>query len=343
MFKRLFGKRKSEQETPSQAQPKTQGQSEKGHDGKKEEGFFARLMTGLSKTRDGFVGKLEQILGAHDKIDDDLYDALEEVLIMADVGVNTTLRLMEDLKEKVREQKISEPAALREVLQESLVELLNTHSAPLAKCDGGTTVYLVVGVNGSGKTTSIGKLACRLKQEGNSVLLCAADTFRAAAIDQLEEWSHRGGVPIIKHQQGADPAAVVYDGVQAAKARGVDYLIVDTAGRLQTQKNLMQELAKIERVLTRELGVGPQEVLLVVDGTTGQNALSQAKLFAQSVNLSGIVLTKLDGTARGGIVISIADELGIPVKLIGVGESMEDLQEFRPDAFVEALFATEKA
>lgn len=338
MLKRLFGRTKVEEPTQEVVEEKEVPKKP----AEKKEGFFSRLRSGLSKTRAGLVGKVEQILGAYQKIDEELYEELEEALIMADVGVNTTLKLMEELREKVKEQKITEPKALKGLLQESLVELLGSQTAPLAKNEQGTTVYLVVGVNGSGKTTSIGKLAAQLKEGGNSVLLCAADTFRAAAIDQLEEWSNRVGVPIIKHQAGADPAAVVYDGIQAAKSRGVDYLIVDTAGRLHTQKNLMQELAKIERVLERELGTKPHEVLLVVDGTTGQNALSQAKLFAQSVHLSGIVLTKLDGTARGGIVVSIADELGIPVKLIGVGEAVGDLQEFRPQAFVEALFATEE-
>jgi len=300
-------------------------------------GFFERLKEGLQKTRKGITEKIDQVLVSFGKIDDDLFDELEEILITSDVGIDTTMKIIEDLKRKVRERKVTNPMMVKNLLKEELIEILSDSDSEL-KIDTVPTVIMVIGVNGVGKTTSIGKIANLLKQQGKKVILAAGDTFRAAAIDQLEIWSNRVGVDIIKQSEGSDPAAVVYDAIQAARSRKADVLICDTAGRLHTKKNLMEELKKVSRVIDRELPGAGRETLLVLDATTGQNAISQAKTFKESTDITGIVLTKLDGTAKGGIVIAIKSELDIPVKLVGVGEKMEDLQRFDAVEFVEALF-----
>lgn len=295
---------------------------------------------GLTKTRTAFVEKVEELITRRKKIDEAFYEELEEILIGADVGVNTVMGLIDDLRAEVKKRKIEDAAELQPVLSEKLVGLLkNDESTALQMAESGMTVILFVGVNGVGKTTTIGKLAHKFKSEGKSVLLAAGDTFRAGAIEQLEVWGQRVGVDVIKQGSGADPAAVMYDAVNAAKNRGVDVLLCDTAGRLQNKTNLMEELNKIYRVLQREVPTAPHEVLLVLDATTGQNALSQAKLFGEKSGVTGLVLTKLDGTAKGGIVIAIRNELNLPVKLVGLGEKMNDLQEFDSEQFVHALFA----
>ncbi|WP_027339992.1 signal recognition particle-docking protein FtsY [Halonatronum saccharophilum] len=302
-------------------------------------GFFSRLKKGLSKTRKGFVSQVEDLFSRFSSIDDELYEELEEILIQADVGVNTTMKLVDDLRDKAQEEKIKEPSDLTNIFREQLIELLNQEEE---EEEDKPTILMVVGVNGAGKTTTIGKIGQKFKAADKKVLLGAGDTFRAAAIDQLKVWSSRVGIDIISHQEGADAAAVAYDAVQAAKSREVDLLIVDTAGRLHTQSNLMEELKKVRRVIDREAGDMRVEVLLVLDATTGQNAISQAKLFNEAVNVDGIALTKLDGTAKGGVVIAIKEELGIPIKLIGVGEGAEDLQDFEPESFINALFDGEE-
>lgn len=300
-------------------------------------GFFDRLKEGLQKTRKGITEKIDQVLVSFGKIDEELFDELEEILITSDVGIETTSRIISDIKKKVKENKVTDPRAVKGLLKDELVQILSDRESDL---DIHTTpaVIVVIGVNGVGKTTSIGKIANLLKQNGKKVILAAGDTFRAAAIDQLEIWSNRVGVDVIKQSEGSDPAAVIYDAIQAAKARKADVLICDTAGRLHTKKNLMEELKKVSRVIDRELPNASRETLLVLDATTGQNAISQAKTFSEVAGISGIVLTKLDGTAKGGIVIAIKSELEIPVKLIGVGEKMEDLQKFDSREFVDALF-----
>jgi fused signal recognition particle receptor len=300
-------------------------------------GFFDRLKEGLHKTRKGITEKIDQVLVSFGKIDEELFEELEEVLIAADIGIETTLKIISDIKLKVKENKIIDPLKVKDLLKEEIKEILNKNHSEL-KINTSPSVIIVIGVNGVGKTTSIGKIANLVKQGGKKVLLAAGDTFRAAAIDQLEIWSERVGVDIISHSEGADPAAVIFDAIQAAKARKADVLICDTAGRLHTKKNLMEELKKISRILDRELPGSDRETLLVLDATTGQNAVSQAKIFSESADITGIVLTKLDGTAKGGIIIAIKSELNIPVKLIGVGEKMEDLQKFDAGEFVEALF-----
>lgn len=306
--------------------------------------FFEKLRTkfrdGLSKTSESFVGKMGALFTGRRKIDEAFYEELEEILIEADVGVHTVMTLVDQLREEVNERKLENPADLRTLLSEHLVSLLQGEEQrnELTMNDEGPAVYLFVGVNGVGKTTTIGKLAHALREEGKRVLLAAGDTFRAGAIEQLEVWGERVGADVIRHQAGSDPAAVVFDAIQAAKARNIDVLLCDTAGRLQNKANLMQELNKMFRVIQREVPGGPHEVLLVLDATTGQNALSQAKTFKEAANVSGIVLTKLDGTARGGIVIAIRNELGLPVKLAGLGEQLDDLQPFDAEAFVQALF-----
>lgn len=297
--------------------------------------FFDKLKTGLSKTRDNLTDKINEALNIAIAIDDDLYEELEEILIMSDIGMETTVEIIDRLKEKIRKEKINDVAevkpALKEVIRDMLLE------GDYEDSDDDKKVMLVIGVNGVGKTTSIGKLAAKNKKEGKKVLLAAADTFRAAAIDQLDIWSKRAGVDIVKHQEGSDPAAVVFDAVSAMKARNVDLLICDTAGRLHNKKNLMDELAKINRIIDRELGDIKKETLLVLDGTTGQNAVIQAKQFMESCPIDGIILTKLDGTAKGGVVISIKNTLNIPVKYIGVGEGIDDLQKFNAEEFAEAI------
>jgi len=300
-------------------------------------GFFARLKQGLAKTRSGLIGKMDQLFAMRE-IDEDVYEELEAILVQADVGVETTLKLMDELRTEVKERRLKQASELKPVLAELMERILVQHSGKIAPASGQPTVILVVGVNGAGKTTTIGKLAHRYKSEGRRVLLGAGDTFRAAAIEQLEIWAERVGVEMIKHQEGSDPAAVAFDSVQAGKARNADVVIIDTAGRLQNKTNLMKELSKIYRVVEKELGRPADEVLLVVDATTGQNALSQAKHFSEAVPVTGVALTKLDSTAKGGIVVAIASELGIPIKLIGIGEKYDDLRDFDPQDFVSALF-----
>jgi fused signal recognition particle receptor len=301
-------------------------------------GFFSKLKDKLTKTREGFVDKVEQIFSRTGKIDEELYEELEDILIQADVGVNTSLELVEKLRQAVKERKLSDPEMLREVMQEQIREILGEQSS-LNFAPSGPTVYLIVGVNGVGKTTTIGKLAKNLQNQNKSVLLAAGDTFRAAAIDQLEIWGQRVGVDVIKQAEGADPAAVAFDAVKAAKSRKIDVLLIDTAGRLHNKINLMKELSKIKKVIEREIEGAPHEVLLVLDATTGQNALQQVKLFQEAADVTGIVLTKLDGTAKGGVILGIQNESQIPVKLIGVGETADDLKPFDPEEFAQALFA----
>lgn len=300
-------------------------------------GFFEKLKDGLSKTKNNLTEKITDMLSGAMTIDEDLYEELEEILITADIGVETSLHIIEKLKEKIRENKVKDPALVKDYLKEVIIDILGEENGTI-RPDKTPAVVLVIGVNGVGKTTSIGKISSKLKDGGYKVLMAAADTFRAAAIDQLEVWSKRAGVDIIKHQEGSDPAAVVFDAVQAAKARKTDVLICDTAGRLHNKKNLMDELGKINRIIDREFGEADKQTLLVLDATTGQNAVQQARQFMEVCPIDGIVLTKLDGTAKGGIVISIKHSLNIPVKLVGVGESIEDLQEFNPKEFAEALF-----
>ena len=300
-------------------------------------GFFKRLVSGLSKTRANIVSGFESIFSAFKSIDDDFYEELEEILIMGDIGVATTEKIIDNLKAKVKEQKIKEPAMCKQLLMESIKEQMNLGEAAY-DYENQTSVLLVIGVNGVGQTTSIGKLAGQFKSNGKKVVLAAADTFRAAAIEQLTEWSNRAGADIISSKEGADPASVIFDAAQAAKARKADILICDTAGRLHNKKNLMEELKKINRILDKEYPEAYRENLIVLDATTGQNALVQAKQFMEAADITGIILTKMDGTAKGGIAVAIQSELGIPVKYIGVGEKIEDLQKFNSDEFVNALF-----
>ena len=299
-------------------------------------GFFEKLKAGLSKTKNAVVGQLDSLFKGFGKVDEELLEELEEILITADVGVNVTESIIDELRGRIKKGKLTETAAVKEALMELLAEKIG-EGEPL-KVGTTPSVILVIGVNGVGKTTSIAKIANVLKNEGKSVLLAAADTFRAAAIDQLQVWADRVGVELIRHEEGSDPAAVVFDAVKAAKNRGADVVIVDTAGRLHNKKNLMDELSKINRIIDREAPGCDRENLLVLDATTGQNAIIQAKEFKTSASLTGLVLTKLDGTAKGGIVFSIKEELGIPVKFIGVGEQMDDLQYFVANDFVSALF-----
>lgn len=299
-------------------------------------GFFDKLKAGLAKTKNALFGRLDQLFRGFSKVDEDMLEELEEVLITADVGVGPTEKIIDGLRGKIRAEKITEPEKVKAALEEILVSMIG-EGEPLV-LDTKPSVILVIGVNGVGKTTSIAKIANLLKSEGKSVILAAADTFRAAAVDQLKIWADRVGVDIISHGEGSDPAAVVFDAVNAAKSRHSDVLIIDTAGRLHNKKNLMDELAKINRVVDRELPGCSRETLLVLDATTGQNAVSQAKEFRSSAPLTGLVLTKLDGTAKGGIVFSIREELGIPVKFICVGEQVDDLQYFKAGEFVTALF-----
>ncbi|KGN02880.1 cell division protein FtsY [Clostridium novyi A str. 4570] len=298
--------------------------------------LFNKLKDGLSKTKNNFTEKVSEVLNLAVKIDEDLFEELEEILITADIGVDTSLDVIERVRVKVKEKRITDPKEVYTCLKEVLMEILNEDNKEEENITPKTV--LVIGVNGAGKTTSIGKMSHRLKEDGYKVLMAAADTFRAAAIDQLEVWSNRAGVDIIRHQEGSDPASVVFDAIQAAKARKTDVLICDTAGRLHNKKNLMNELEKINRIIDREYGEAKKETLLVLDGTTGQNALQQAKQFAEVCPIDGIVITKLDGTAKGGVIIAIKHQLNIPVKFIGVGEGIDDLQEFDAESFVEALF-----
>ena len=307
----------------------------------KKKGFFSRLVAGLSKTRENIVSGMDSIFSGFSSIDDDFYEELEETLIMGDMGMQTTMAVIDELKKNVKEQHIKDPAQCRQVLIDSIQKKMDL--GPNAyEFENRKSVVLVIGVNGVGKTTSIGKLADQLKDDGKRVLLAAADTFRAAAIDQLAEWANRAGVELIAQKEGSDPAAVIYDAIAAAKSRNADVLICDTAGRLHNKKNLMEELKKINRIIDKEYPEAYRETLVVLDGTTGQNALVQAKQFMEAADITGIILTKLDGTAKGGIAVAIQSELGIPVKYVGVGEKIDDLQKFNSHDFVNALFQTTK-
>ncbi|WP_347487890.1 signal recognition particle-docking protein FtsY [Desulfoscipio sp. XC116] len=301
-------------------------------------GLFSKLKDGLSKTRKNFVEKIDAIVTGRKVIDEELYEELEEALIQADVGIDASLELVENLRSEVKKRRIGDPEELRAVLKELIQGILGEETGSINIDGEQPAVIMVVGVNGVGKTTTIGKLAHYFKESGKSVLLSAADTFRAAAIDQLEIWGNRVGGAVIKHSEGSDPAAVAFDSLQAARARKIDVLIVDTAGRLHTKSNLMEELKKVHRVLGREMPGAPHEVLLVLDATTGQNAISQARLFKEAVGVTGVALTKLDGTAKGGVVIAIKQGLDIPIKMIGVGEGIDDLRPFDAREFADALF-----
>ena len=301
-------------------------------------GFFQRLADGLSKTRDNIVSGMDSIFNEFSHIDEDFYEELEEVLIMGDLGVQATENILDDLREKVKEQHIKEPADCRELLIESIREQMDVGETAY-QFETQTSAVMVIGVNGVGKTTTLGKLAGKLKAQGKKVVLAAADTFRAAAGEQLKEWAGRAQAELIGGQEGADPASVVYDAVAAAKARHADVLLIDTAGRLHNKKNLMEELKKMNRIIDREYPEAFRETLVVLDATTGQNALQQAREFSEVADITGIILTKMDGTAKGGIAVAIQAELGIPVKYIGVGETIDDLQKFDADAFVNALFS----
>lgn len=303
-------------------------------------GFFSRLKQGLSKTRNNIVHGMDSVFRGYSHIDEDFYEELEEVLIMGDIGVNATGEIMERLRKQVKEQRIKEPQECRELLIENIKEQMRVGETAY-EFENEQSVILVIGVNGVGKTTSVGKLAGKLKDKGKRVLIAAADTFRAAAVEQLEEWSNRAGVEIIKANTGSDPASVIFDAVSAAKSRNVDVLICDTAGRLHNKRNLMEELKKINRIIEREFPNAHRENLIVLDGTTGQNALMQAREFGEVTDLTGIILTKMDGTAKGGIAVAIQSELKVPVKYIGVGETIEDLQKFDSEQFVNALFDIE--
>lgn len=309
---------------------------------KRTDSVTEKFKEGLAKTRNSFSEKVNDLVARYRKVDEDFFEELEEILIQADVGFETVMELVDELKMEVKRRNIQDPSEMQDIISEKLVEIYQDGEEALSKMniqDDGLTVILMVGVNGVGKTTTIGKLAYKYKQEGKKVLLAAGDTFRAGAIDQLEVWGERVGVEVIKQSEGSDPAAVMYDAVQAAKSRGVDILLCDTAGRLQNKVNLMKELEKVKRVIEREIPGAPHEVLLVLDATTGQNALVQAKTFKESTDVTGIVLTKLDGTAKGGIVLAIRKELKIPVKFVGLGEKMDDLQEFDPEQYVYGLFS----
>ena len=314
-------------------------EAEENTEAEKKQGFFSRLVAGLTKTRDSFVSGIDSIFSGFSSIDDDFYEEIEEILIMGDIGVRATQEILENLQQKVKENHIKQPEECKELLIQSIKEQMEVGETAY-RFEHEKSVVLVVGVNGVGKTTSVGKLAGKLKAQGRKVVLAAADTFRAAAGAQLEEWAHRAGVDMIGGQEGADPAAVVYDAVAAAKARKADVLLCDTAGRLHNKKNLMEELKKINRIIDKEYPDAFRETLVVLDGTTGQNALAQAKQFMEVADITGIILTKMDGTAKGGIAVAIQSELGIPVKYIGVGETIDDLQKFDSEQFVDALFST---
>lgn len=305
-------------------------------------GFFKRLVTGLTKTRNNIVSSMDSIFHGFSKIDEEFYEELEEVLIMGDLGVKATYAILDDLRRKVKEKHIKEPIECKQLLIDSIKEQMYVGETAY-EFEEKTSVVLVIGVNGVGKTTTIGKLAGKLRDQNKKVVLAAADTFRAAAGEQLREWANRANADLIGGQEGADPAAIVYDAVAAAKSRKADVLLCDTAGRLHNKKNLMDELKKINRVLEREFPEAYRETLVVLDGTTGQNALAQAKEFSEVADITGIILTKMDGTAKGGIAVAIQAELGIPVKYIGVGETIDDLQKFDSEQFVNALFTTEEA
>ncbi|WP_200801286.1 signal recognition particle-docking protein FtsY [Clostridium sp. Marseille-P2415] len=304
-------------------------------------GFFGKLVAGLQKTRDNIIAGVDSIFSGFSAIDDDFYEEIEETLIMGDLGIQTTMLVVEDLRKKVKEKNIKDPSECKQLLMDSIMEQMDLGENAY-EFENRQSVLLVIGVNGVGKTTSVGKLAGQMKDDGKKVIVAAADTFRAAAIEQLTEWARRAGVDIIAQQEGSDPAAVVFDAVVAAKSRHADILICDTAGRLHNKKNLMEELKKINRIIDKEYPEAYRETLVVLDGTTGQNALVQAKQFMEVADITGIILTKLDGTAKGGIAVAIQSELGIPVKYIGVGEKIDDLQKFNAEEFVNALFHVEE-
>lgn len=300
-------------------------------------GFFDKLRDGLFKTRKNISDKIDKLLVSFGKLDDEFFLELEEILIAADLGTFTTLKIIKNLKDEVKEKKITDSVKIRELLKNEILDILEKNNIEL-NLHTSPSVILVIGVNGVGKTTSIGKIASLLKEQNKKIIIAAGDTFRAAAIEQLEIWSERAKVDLIKHVEGSDPAAVIFDGIMAAKARRADVLICDTAGRLHNKKNLMEELKKVARIIERELPDSSKEILLVIDATTGQNAISQVKMFSETTKVTGIVLTKLDGTAKGGIIISIEDQFNIPVKFVGVGEKIDDLQRFNSKEFVDALF-----
>ena len=306
-------------------------------EGKEKKGFFKRLVEGLSKTRENIVSGIDSIFSGYSSIDDDFYEEIEEILVMGDIGINTTTAIIERLKEQVAEERVKDPQECKQLLMDSIKEQMAVGETAY-EFEHRKSVILVIGVNGVGKTTSVGKLAGKLKDQGKKVIMAAADTFRAAAGEQLTQWANRAGVELIGGQDGADPASVVYDAIAAAKARNADVLICDTAGRLHNKKNLMEELRKIYRIIEKEYPEAYLETLVVLDGTTGQNALAQARQFNDVANVTGIILTKLDGTAKGGIAVAIESELDIPVKYIGVGETIDDLQKFDSNEFVNALF-----
>ena len=306
----------------------------------KKKGFFSRLVEGLTKTRNAVVSGIENVFLGYDVIDEDFYEELEETLIMGDIGIRASTDIIEELRKRVKEEHLNSPAQCREVLIDTIKRKMDLGENAY-EFDNRKSVVFVIGVNGVGKTTSVGKLASQLKNEGKKVLVVAADTFRAAAIEQLEEWTKRAGVDIIAQNEGSDPGAVVFDACKAAKARNTDVMIVDTAGRLHNKKNLMEELKKINKIIEREYPDAYRETLVVLDGTTGQNALEQARVFNEAANITGIILTKLDGSAKGGIAVAIQAELSIPVKYIGVGEKIDDLQKFNSKEFVDALFSNE--
>ena len=322
---------------PDESEPEeTPELPEESEEKPKKVGFFEKLKNGLKKTKDGFMSKLELLMNSFTKIDEDFFEELEETLILSDIGAETSMEICDKLRQAVKRTGATDPADVKQFLRGIIAEMLTGGNE--LRTDTKPSVIMVIGVNGAGKTTTIGKLAANLKSQGKKVIVAAADTFRAAAIDQLNVWTDRAGVDIVKHSEGSDPAAVVFDALSAAKARGADVVLCDTAGRLHNKKNLMEELKKIARVIDREVPDACVETLLVLDATTGQNAVNQAKLFSESAEITGIVLTKLDGTAKGGIIIPIKNELGIPVKLVGVGEKIDDLQPFIPEDYVQALF-----
>lgn len=325
-----------EPEDASEAAENAEEPDEQPEEPGKKPGLFEKLKNGLKKTKEGFMSKVELLMNSFTKIDEDFFDELEETLILSDIGAETSMEICDRLRAAVKRTGATDPADVKQLLRDIIAEMLTGENE--LKLDTKPSVVMVIGVNGAGKTTTIGKLAANLKAQGKKVLVAAADTFRAAAIDQLNVWTDRAGVDIIKHNEGSDPAAVVFDALTAAKARGADVVLCDTAGRLHNKKNLMEELKKIARVIDREVPDACVETLLVLDATTGQNAVNQAKLFSESAEITGIVLTKLDGTAKGGIIIPIKNELGIPVKLVGVGEKIDDLQPFIPADYVQALF-----
>ncbi len=329
-----------EVEALSEAEEATEGEeateAEEVTEAPKKVGLFEKLKNGLKKTKDGFVSKVELLINSFTKIDEDFFEELEEALILSDIGAETSMDICDKLRAAVKRTGATDPADVKQLLRDIIAEMLTGENNLVLETK--PSVIMVIGVNGAGKTTTIGKLSANLKAQGKKVVVAAADTFRAAAIEQLNVWTDRAGVDIVKHSEGSDPAAVVFDAISAAKARGADVILCDTAGRLHNKKNLMEELKKIARVINRELPDCSVETLLVLDATTGQNAVNQARLFSESAEITGIALTKLDGTAKGGIIIPIKNELGIPVKLVGVGESIDDLQPFVPSDYVKALF-----